>query len=168
MIAVGVFAFVGCGNGGNKYNAAVTAKRYEEVVDLLNGEFLQDNQTYGASYTVFEDDKYISEYCLDENCPEERTFIIDNVQEFEDIFIVTPQEYGVDLESRMLIIYSCTAFNVRQVSIKSVSYGSGNLKIKLQTKKPTQAVGDTCQPYQRYMFITMDKLEITTLTVEYD
>lgn len=151
MVVVGIFAFVGCGgnNAGNDYNAVVSAKRYEEAGDLLNGEFLSENRIEG-------------------NSSEKKTFVVNNEQEFENVFIVTPQEFGVDFESRMLIIYTCTAINVRQVSVKSVSYGSGSVNIKLQTKKPTQPVGDTCQPYQRYMFVTMDKLEVTTVAVEYD
>ncbi len=166
FIVVGLFAFVGC--GGNKYHATVRAESYDDAVYFLDGEFLQANRTNGASYTVYEDGEYKSEYCLDENCPKERTFVIGSAKEFEDVFIVTPQEYGVDFESQMLVIYTCTAINVRQVSIKRVSYSSGSLNIKLKTKTPAHGVGDTCQPYQRYMFITMDKLDVTLVTVDYN
>ena len=148
FIVVGLFAFVGCG-GGNKYNATVTAMHYDDVGEVLSGEFLSENR-------------------LEELSSEKRIFLIDSEQKFGDVFIVTPQEFGIDFESQMLVIYTCTAENVRKVSVKSVSYASGSLNIKLQTKKPTQPVGDTCQPYQRYMFVTMDKLEVTTVAVEYD
>ena len=139
---------------GNKYNIV----EYDDVTDWIDETFAEQNRTYGAFYEYGE--------MNDEKCPSSRTFIINNQEDFENVFSIGTKELEVDFENEMLLIYTFTTPYHRDISIENVEFNEDTLMIEYKMKRPIGAVGDAARPFQRYLLVRMDKLEITTVIFE--
>ena len=97
--------------------------------------------------------------------PEERTILIDEQAEFDAAFENCP--FDVDLENEMIVVYTFSFIYSRPTLIKKVSFSDGTLSLKLESKRAKWGVKDASMPYQRYVIIKLDKLDVTEVKVDY-
>ncbi len=100
-----------------------------------------------------------------ETLPETRTVLIDEKDEFDAAFVACPFE--VDLEKEMIVVYVISFTNSRPTVIKKVSFTDGVLSIKMENKRAKWGVKDACMPYQRYVVVKLDKLDVDEVKVDY-
>ncbi len=139
---------VGC---GNNYNA----KLYDNANDYIKKEFAAENPTRGSYYG--EQDFY-----ADDTYPATRTFIVDNQDKYDKIFIDDLEEFGISFDKQMLIVYTVTTVYHRNNWIVSADEHSGVLTIKYKMEEKF-GVGDASQPYQRWFVVKLDALNITSV-----
>lgn len=97
--------------------------------------------------------------------PETRTILIDDQDEFDAAFENCPFE--VDLSTEMIVVYTFSFIYSRPTVIKKVSFSDGTLSLKLENKRAKWGVKDACMPYQRYVIVKLDKLDVTEVKVTY-
>lgn len=97
--------------------------------------------------------------------PETRTILIDDQAEFDAAFENCPFE--VDLSTEMIVVYTFSFIYSRPTVIKKVSFSDGTLSLKLENKRAKWGVKDACMPYQRYVIIKLDKLDVDEVKVDY-
>ena len=97
--------------------------------------------------------------------PSSRTILIDNQTDFDATFADCPVE--VDFNSEMIVVYTLTFMTRRETKIKNVSFSDGTLSLKLENKRAKWGVKDACMPYQRYVIVKLDKLDVTEVKVTY-
>lgn len=159
-----MFALAGC---GNKHNATLTYTRYDDLKGYINESFLEENKILGAFYET-PSEEYGKEYIMlkDESFPRTRTFIVKSQSEFDDIFIEKPQELNIDFESQMLIIHTDTTIYSRPIKLQTVKVDENILTVKMKMNDGKHGVGDASMPCQLYLFVVMDKVDITTANCE--
>ena len=97
--------------------------------------------------------------------PSSRTILIDDQAEFDAAFVKCP--FDIDLETEMIVVYTLTFINRRETKIKNVSFSDGTLSLELTNKRAKWGAKDTCMPYQRYVIIKLDKLDVDEVKVDY-
>lgn len=137
--------FAGCSS--DKMNA----KMYDNAGGWIKESFSSDNLTRGAFYG--------EERITDSAYPENRTFIVNNQEEYEEIFIEDTEELDVDFNKETIVVYTYTADSQRENYIKSVNVKDSILKI-LYKEKTRSGVGDTTRPFQRWFVVKLDKIDI--------
>ena len=100
-----------------------------------------------------------------EALPEERIILIDEQSEFDAAFVECPFE--VDLETEMIVVYTFSFIYSRPTLIKNVSFSDGTLSLKLASKRAGWGVKDASMPYQRYVVVKLDKLDVKEIKVDY-
>lgn len=100
-----------------------------------------------------------------EALPKERIILIDEQSEFDAAFVECPFE--VDLETEMIVVYTFSFLYSRPTLIKNVSFSDGTLSLELTNKRAKWGAGDTCMPYQRYVVVKLDKLDVDEVKVDY-
>lgn len=152
IILIICFNFLmGCSN--NKYNATL----HDNANEWIKEEFLTANLTYGAYYG--------GELVDDNSYPASRSFILRNQQECEGILIENLSELKVDFEEEMIILYTFTTVYHRNIKIKQIEMKDDALKISLQFDKRS-GIGDASIPYQRFLILQLDRLDITSVEIE--
>lgn len=159
-----MFALTGC---GNQYNATLTYARYDDLKEYINESFLEDNKIFGAFYET-SSKEYGEEYIMleDESFPRTRTFVVKNQSEFDSIFIEKPQELNIDFETQMLIIHTDTTIYGRPIKLQTLKADENILMVKMKMDDGKRDVGDAAMPCQIYLFVVMDKVDITTANCE--
>ena len=92
-------------------------------------------------------------------------FLIDDQAEFDAAFVKCP--FDIDLETEMIVVYTLTFINRRETKIKNVSFSDGTLSLELTNKRAKWGANDTCMPYQRYVVVKLDKLDVDEVKVDY-
>ena len=159
-----MFALAGC---GNQYNATLTYTRYDDLKAYINENFLEENKIFGAFYETYSEE-YGKEYVQleDEAFPRTRTFIIKNQSEFDNVFIEKPQGPNIDFENQMLIIHSDTTIYSRPIKLQTLKVDETVLTVKMKMNDGKHGVADAAMPCQMYLFVVMDKVDITTANCE--
>ncbi len=121
---------------------------------LINEDFYADNYIRGAYYNGSEFD--------DPDYPESRTFMINDSEQLNSVFS-SNTDLEIDFQKETLIVYSYTAINHRDLSIKKASVSDGILKLELKTKNSFRP--DTCVPYQRYVVIRINGTDIQNVEI---
>ncbi len=159
-----MFVFAGC---GNEYNAVLTYTRYDDLKGYINDDFLEENKIFGAFYKIYSEENEMEYVMLkDESFPRTRTFIVKNQSEFDNIFTEKPQELNIDFENRMLVIHTDTTIYNRPIKLQTVKADENVLTVKMKMNDGKFGVGDAAMPCQIYLFVVMDKLDITTVNCE--
>ncbi len=149
---------------GNAHNAAVYGDRADE---WINADFAAANYTSGIYIdgvdTVTDADDY----------PRSRSFIVNTQERYDEIFKPDTQ-ISVDFDYEMLVVCTFTSTYVRPVEIAKLKQNGETLSVTLEQKRTSDfflalRAGAACQPYQRYVVLKMDKLDVTTveLTVKH-
>lgn len=97
--------------------------------------------------------------------PPSRTILIDDQAEFDAAFVKCP--FDIDLETEMIVVYTLTFTNRRETKIKNISFSDGVLSLELTNKRAKWGAKDTCMPYQRYVVVKLDKLDVDEVKVDY-
>lgn len=147
------FSLFGCSN--LSYNA----KLYN-AENRINNDFAINNLIRNVYYSQSDsDEKFFSD---DETYPESRTFIIENLEEYNKIFNNNIEDLNVDFNKQMLIVYTFRATDHRNLKLISVNLQDKLLKITFETIFES-GTGDTSTPYQRWIVIKLDKVEMESI-----
>ncbi len=137
--------FTGCSSKVN-YNAVL----YDNAVDWIREDF-QVNNLVGSTQSPY---------------PSERTLIVNNQDEFNEIFLPDIGELDVDFTSQRLVVYTFRAIYRKSFYLKSVTMENGRLKVIYQMEDLTPGTGSATNPYQRYFVLKLDKVDITAVEFE--
>lgn len=139
--------FAACGK--NQYHAVL----YDNAEEWINEEYVNAHRTRGARYGEN------SESVADDSCPETWTEIVKNQEKYLEIFSDAQEEFEVDFEKEMLIVYTFTTVYHRSCSLTKLKLKDETLTIGY--KIPTMVgVGDASKPYQRFFVVKLDKLDL--------
>lgn len=147
----------GCGVG---YHAV------EVDSDLVFQEnFLKENRVCAIyrneNYDPTDDES--EEYVWDTTSPVDRTFMVRNEAELNEIFLDFPE---VDFEKEMVLIYIYASVYSRPRKIKSVVFQETNLTIQFQYNKGKFGHADASMPHQSVLIVKMDRLDVTNVKFE--
>lgn len=137
--------FTGCAHW--KYHA----KLYDAAGQWIQEEFQSENLLSFGGGTAY---------------PAERVFIVTNQEECNEIFVPSAEELSVDFDTQMLIVYTFTDTNLRNNRIVGMDADNGVLKIAYKMEEYLVPVLDTCNPYQRWFVVKMDKLAVNSVVFE--
>ncbi len=138
------------GCSSNKFNAEINSF----ANDLVLKEFLENNKVKNAFYHDGE------KYYEDESSPDNRTFIIDSNDELNEIF--KENTVQVDLEKKDVYLYIFADINPhRAYIIDDIIVENKQLSIYLKLEKNDKK--DATTPYQRSLFVIMDKQGCNTI-----
>lgn len=126
---------------------------YDNAAAWINEDFQNDNLIKVIGF--IDDD-------TESDLPLSRTFMIDNRDDFESIFIHDFSEFEVDFDDEMIIVYTFGIEYILPAKINKMALSKKILTInyKIQTKPGT---GSACQPFQRWFVIKLDKLDISSV-----
>lgn len=108
-------------------------------------------------------------YVIMGGTPNKRTFIVDTQEKYNEIFIDGIDELKTDFSNRMLIVHTRTFITKRDCWIKNVKVENGNMKISYVIENkgfPFYNMGDGSSPYQRWMVLILDKIDIESVEFE--
>lgn len=137
--------FVGCSHW--KYHADL----YDNAGEWINEEFRNQNPVGLAGDKLF---------------PIDRTFTVNNQEEYSRIFAQDVDELAVDFETQMLVVYTFIDTYRRDNRILGMDVMDDTLKITYKMEEYLIPVFDACIPYQRWFVIIMNKLDINSVVFE--
>lgn len=149
------FVFAGC----SKYNAKIDsfAKQY------ISEDFLKENKVYGAWFMDGDyktGDEVTPDGYYDKTSPKTRTFIINEKEEFDEIF--TKYDEEINFAKKMVILYIFSDCSPRKYNLKKVDLKEQVLTVQYKLEVFPLFAGDTVMPYQRCIMITLDKIDISS------
>ncbi len=159
LVSVGLLFMVGCNN--IPYNATL----YDDVNDCIKESFAKESLIRNVYYNDSGYDEVI--IIEDETVPENRTFIVNTQDAYNEIFVADIEFFDVDFKTQMLIVYTFKAINHRKINIAGIKLQDSSLNIEY--KSPYKhGIGDTSVPYQRWIVVKLDKLDITSVITSAD
>ena len=153
---------VGCANSFSeiKYNA----KMYDHCNDWINPDFLESNKISGAFYPDPEYDEnnpdHPNKYYQEKSDIKTRTFVINDKETFEQIFL--PNTLSVDFENETAILYIFSEVHGYldcYISDVSVEGEKATIYFKYEFSEGNGAT----MPYARCLVVTMEKTNISTV-----
>ena len=145
-----------------KYNA----KMYGPCNDWINPDFLEENKISNAFYPDPEYDEknpdnpdHPYEYYLENSDVETRTFVINDKETFDQIFL--PNTLSVDFEKQTAVLYISSTVSPRKCYIKRLLVEEEKITVYFKTVSYMFTVLDTVMPYARCLVVTMKKTDIT-------
>lgn len=142
LVFIMIFSFLtGCSN--IKYNAQL----FDSATDWIKEDFINDNLVgYSANSTY----------------PTERVFVVKNQEEYNEIFIKSNDDFDIDFDTQMLVVYTFETIYHRNNSLVSLEVNEDVLNITYKMEKKS-GVGDASQPYQRWFVVRLDKLDVDSV-----
>lgn len=139
---------VGC--AGDEYDAGLfdDAELFD-ATEIVKAEFINDNpisDTINGTY------------------PTRRTFIIDNQEKYNQMFDESAQ-ISIDFDTQMIVAYTFYSIYRRENMLVEVAVDNKTLFITYEMEK-REGVGDACSPYQQWLAVKLDKLEVETVVFE--
>ena len=127
------------------------AKLYDYAVDWINEDFASANQVG-----------------LDGDGPlaVEIAFIIETQDKYDEVFVDGLEIEKVDFDTQMIVLYTFMDVYHRQNFLTKISVMDEVLQITFRMEKK-QGVGDASMPYQHWMVVVMDKLDVDSVVFEY-
>ena len=101
--------------------------------------------------------------------PANRTIVIDTQEEYDRAFVPNIPEFTVDFSKQMIAVYTFVDTNRRENILTDVRVENGVLKLICEDIPPySESVdyGDTCQPYQRWYVVILDKVDVHSVVFE--
>lgn len=139
---------------GSKCNAVL----YDNAEQWIKEDFFTKNHTKGAFY----EGELSPE---DDSNPVSRTFIIDNQEKYNDVFVADVKQLEIDFNNQAFVVFTFTTIYHRDCRIVKFTEKDGNLKITY-TMESKSGVGDASAPYQRWFVVKLDLLDIKTVEFE--
>ncbi len=157
-----MFFSVCLGCSVKKYNAVI----YSNSDEWIQTSFRESNKVKGAYYKnpdyVEGSDDSIERYYTDETSPKDRTFIVDNQEEFDKIFVKNIDELKVDFSKRMIVAYTFNSVYHRNNKLVNFVLEGDKLTITYEMEK-RPGVGDASMPFQRWFVVVLDKLDVNSV-----
>ena len=145
-----VLVILGLTSCANKYGAVI----YDNAREWIKEEFAENNRVW---------EYYEGEEQFTGSYPSSRSFLVKDEQRFKEIFVEEPQGLEVNFENEMLAVYTFRAIYIRNMKIDSVKVESDTVGVYLEYAKAKVGVGDAVAPYQRWVVVKMDKLDVSEL-----
>ena len=141
----------------NKYHATL----YDDVDHWIKQEFADNNLTSGVYYQN-------NHTTTNQSFPRSRTFLITTQAEFDEIF--NSSAPAVDFTKEILALYTFTCDYVREIKLGDIEIDGLKLEIEYEMVHPLscQSIGDAVPPYQRYILVKLDKVNVTHVQFERD
>ena len=142
----------------NKYKAIM----YSQSSDWILSSFLEENKVRGAEYLnplYNEFDYAIDAYYYDETSPDDRTFIIDNIDTYNTIF--NENMLTIDFDKQIIYLYTFASTSPRDYLIDKISIKEEQLNIYYKLKKSNMK--DATGPHQRCLIVIMDKTNTSSV-----
>ena len=141
----------------NKYHATL----YDDVDHWIKQEFADNNLVRGV---------YVqgNNLTTDQSLPRSRTFLITTQAKFDEIF--NSSAPAVDFTKEILALYTFTCDYVREIKLGDIEIDGLKLEIEYEMVHPLscQSIGDAVPPYQRYILVKLDKVNVTHVQFERD
>ena len=153
MVMILIFNLLsGC--RGVKYNAVL----YDMANSWIKEEFVEENPIQLTGDII----ENSTDSNSNERYPLERSFIVNNEQEYKKIFIDGIEELNIDFEEQMILIYTFSTIYKRKNSLRSISVEdkTGKIVYQMETK---YGIGDASGPYQRWFAVKLNKIDITAV-----
>ena len=156
FVAMGMAMFlffnllVGCSS--SKYNAEL----YDTATDWINEEFASGNIVRRLGDSEDKDPH-----------PKTLTFIVENQEEYDQIFNDNADQLDIDFDTQMLVVYTFSTVYHRDNKITSMDIDNGVLTIIYKMDSNRSVIGlnraDASLPYQRWFVVKLDKQEINSV-----
>ena len=130
-------------------------RRFFIYKEDIRTDFAENNRISVARY-FNEDDPENPRFRVDD-APKTRTFIVRNKEMYDEIF--SDDEYFVDFDNEMLIVYTCTdLYRGENYELDKITVGEENLKVYYKMhmslwRQINSVLTDplyACAPFQRY------------------
>ena len=142
LVLIMIFGLLtGCSN--IKYNAQF----FDSATDWIKEDFINDN---------------LVGYSENGTYPTERVFVVKNQEEYDEIFIESIDDFDIDFDTQMLVIYTFETIYHRNNDLVSLEVNEDVLNITYKMEKKS-GVGDASQPYQRWFVVRLDKLDVDSV-----
>ena len=142
LVLIMIFSLLtGCSN--IKYNAQL----FDSATDWIKEDFINDN---------------IVGYSENGTYPTERVFIVKNQEEYDEIFNESIDDFGIDFDTQMLVVYTFETIYHRNNNLVSLEVDEDVLTITYKMEKKS-GVGDASQPYQRWFVVRLEKLDVDSV-----
>lgn len=142
LVLIMIFSLLtGCSN--IKYNAQL----FDSATDWIKEDFINDN---------------LVGYSENSSYPTERVFVVKNQEEYEEIFLESIDDFDVDFDTQMLVVYTFETIYHRNINLVSLEVNEDVLSITYKMEKKS-GVGDASQPYQRWFVVRLDKLDVDSV-----
>ncbi len=125
---------------------------YENISEQIDDTFADKNRTYGAFYG--------NDVLEDSSCPKERVFVIKSQNDFDKIFAYGIENTPIDYQSEMYVLYTFTTLYHNEFVIEAASVVEQELNIQFRLKSPNEPAGDAARPFQRFILIKINKIDI--------
>jgi len=141
------FTLISCKS--NSYHILID----NDAKNFFTTEFLDENRVKGIYYKN-EEGKY--DYC--EEGPKYILIVVDNKETLNDITNNYNKE--IDFEKKVVLIYIFSdIYPSRDYYYRASNLTDNKLYIDIKIKSAKRGVGDASAPYQRVLFITLDKID---------
>ena len=149
FVTLFMFALFGCCK--IEFNAEIVKEGIS-----FNQEWLDNNQVYNT-YNL-----NIHEWDLES--PEDRTFIITDENQLDEIFTQFPD---INFENEILIVYCYGTIYCREQKLKKVILNNDVLEIEFDIVNGKIGHADAAMPHTRMCVIRMDKIEFSSVDIKY-
>ncbi len=129
-----IFAGVGC------KDSAYDATLYDNKFDWIKREFRINNPIKKKE--------------------DKNTYIVDNQQTYDSMFVENIAELDVDFSSQMIVVYHIWGTDKKEVSLVDVQVKNDVLKIICKKGYFGEKHDTTCVEYQRVFVVKMDKVDV--------
>lgn len=103
-------------------------------------------------------------YVFMESEPRTRIFVVDTQDKYDEMFTENTDGLKTDFSQQVLIVYTCVMTSKNYCRIREMKITDGNLKIVYEVYSSGRP--DACSPYQRWMVIRMNKVDINSIVIE--
>lgn len=127
------------------------------------GAVLYDDCEEWIATSFKEKHKTRSEF--DKEMPYDYVVKIDNQESFSQAIDEKSSLDNISFEKQMIIVYTFNATFAGKFNLKKTEYKNNELTITYQKKDshPFEAIGDSCNPYQRWFVLIIDTLPTETI-----
>ena len=132
------------------------AEIYGYANDSIRDEFAENNKIKGL-YEYNDPDR--------ENAPETLTFIINDDETFDEMFVNAPFE--VDFEKETVFLYSvCSVIPTKEYSVDDITVDGERIYIDIHPITPKGSPDGSygCQIFQRWIAVKMKKIDVTEVS----
>lgn len=146
---------------GARYGATL----YGDAGEWINEAFAKENRVKRAQYPSEKDPYKVTTY----SAPSSRLYVVKTREEYERIFQKDIAELSVDFEQQMIVVYTFTDYNRRENVLINAKLEEGTLRITYEDIPPhiEGDFGDSCNPYQRWFVVTLDRLDVDANSVSF-
>ena len=124
---------------------------------LCRETWLESNQTLGSLQGGKQE--------YDDSLPESRTYIIQNQEQLEEIFLDFPE---IDFDKEILLVYCYTTVYIRKQRLEKVSLENGVLTVAFDVVRGKLGHADAASPHTRLCVIRLDKVDVTEVNITYN
>ena len=116
----------------------------------------------------FQEDNQVVDYSSDESTPSNRTFLINDISSFNEVFI-EDSPFKADFNKNIYVVYTfCAIYRKKYILIElSLKSNCLNATYTVENRFLSFGSGNACQPYQRWFVIKLNKLNIDFVNVVY-